>query len=125
MCLPERCPNAGNDLSRASAAPAAEVVEPGPEDSIEAAVRAFVAQLPRYGPADPRGLMATIVVRTAAQLDQAGPNMPAALLRELRTWLMQLAEVPNGPSGVVDEIRVRRAQSTLDRFLGGLGVPRS
>jgi hypothetical protein len=31
--------------------------------------------------------------------------------------LVQLVEVPNGPSGIVDEVRLRAAQRRLDSIL--------
>jgi hypothetical protein len=42
--------------------------------------------------------------------------VPAAV-GQLRILLMQLAEVPNGPAGVVDEMRVRHHQRQLDALL--------
>jgi hypothetical protein len=38
-------------------------------------------------------------------------------VRELRVLLVQLTEIPNGPSGVVDEVRLRAAQRKLDNIL--------
>jgi hypothetical protein len=81
---------------------------------IETAVVAFVASLPYQAP-DPRALLAQIAVRLAQRVDETGA-LPAAV-RELRVLLMQLTETPNGPSGVVDEVRLRAAQRKLDNIL--------
>ena len=81
---------------------------------IETAVVAFVAALPYQSP-DPRALLALVAVRLAQRVDETGA-LPAAV-RELRTLLMQLVEVPNGPAGPVDEVRLRAAQRKLDNIL--------
>jgi len=81
---------------------------------IETAVGAFVEALPYVGP-DPRALLAQIAVRLARRVDETGA-LPAAV-RELRVLLVQLTEVPNGPSGRVDEVRLRAAQRRLDSIL--------
>lgn len=86
---------------------------------IEQAVIAFCAALP-YASPDPRALLAQICVRLAQRVDETGA-MPAAV-RELRTMLMQLTEVPNQPAGPVDEARLQRAQRKLDLFLAGATV---
>ena len=83
-------------------------------DRIEAATAAFVDVLP-YQPPDPRALMALIAVRLAQRVDETGA-LPAAV-RELRVLLAQLVEVPNGPAGRVDEIRLQAAQRRLDTIL--------
>lgn len=100
-------------------APAPAVMPPGMEDErapggIETAVTAFVASLPYQVP-DPRALLAQIAVRLAQRVDETGA-LPAAV-RELRVLLVQLTEVPNGPAGVVDEVRLRSAQRKLDAIL--------
>ena len=84
---------------------------------IEAAVVAFVEALP-YREPDPRALLGQIAVRLAQRVDETGA-MPAAV-RELRTMLMQLTEVPNQPTGPLDEHRLRRAQHRLDGILSGM-----
>jgi hypothetical protein len=83
---------------------------------IETAVIAFVESLPYQRP-DPRALLAQIAVRLAQRVDETGA-LPAAV-RELRVLLVQLTEVPNGPSGFVDEVRLRHAQRRLDTILAG------
>lgn len=100
-------------------APAPAVMPPGMDDErapggIETAVTAFVASLPYQVP-DPRALLAQIAVRLAQRVDETGA-LPAAV-RELRVLLVQLTEVPNGPAGVVDEVRLRSAQRRLDNIL--------
>jgi len=95
-----------------------EVVERSP-GGIEQAVIAFCAALP-YASPDPRALLAQICVRLAQRVDETGA-MPAAV-RELRTMLMQLTEVPNQPAGPVDEARLQRAQRKLDLFLASATV---
>jgi hypothetical protein len=61
-----------------------------------------------------------IAVRLAQRVDETGA-LPAAV-RELRVLLVQLVEVPNGPAGVVDEIRLRSAQRRLDSILATTAV---
>lgn len=75
---------------------------------------AFVATLP-YGEGDPRAMLGQLAVELARRVDETGAA-PAAI-RELRVMLMQLAEAPNGPSGLVDEMRVRHHQRQLDAML--------
>lgn len=101
-------------------APPAEVPADGERvpGGIETAVIAFVESL-RYVEPDPRALLAQIAVRLAQRVDETGA-LPAAV-RELRVLLVQLTEVPNGPSGVVDETRLRRAQRRLDSVLATAG----
>lgn len=100
-------------------APAPAVMPPEMDDErapggIETAVTAFVASLPYQVP-DPRALLAQIAVRLAQRVDETGA-LPAAV-RELRVLLVQLTDTPNGPAGVVDEVRLRSAQRKLDNIL--------
>lgn len=81
---------------------------------IELSVKSFVEALP-YEPPDPRALLADIAVRLAQRVDETGA-LPAAV-RELRVLLVQLTEVPNGPAGPVDEMRLRSAARRLDSIL--------
>lgn len=81
---------------------------------IEALAHEFVTSLP-HGPDDPRYLLGQLAVELARRIDEAGA-VPAAV-GQLRILLMQLAEVPNGPAGVVDEMRVRHHQRQLDALL--------
>jgi hypothetical protein len=103
------------------AAPALPEAVQEPEEripgGIEQAILAYIATLP-YASPDPRALLAQILVRLAQRIDETGA-MPAAV-RELRVLLLQLAEVPNQPSGRVDEARLRRAAAKLDEMLQGL-----
>jgi len=86
--------------------------------------RAYADALP-FGQADPRRLIAELAVALARKLDDDGAAPPA--VRELRTMLMQLTEVPNQAPGVVDEIRLERAARRLDAILAnvekGMVVP--
>lgn len=93
---------------------------PGPREpgGIEVAVQAYVESLP-YRAGDPRALLAQIAVRLAQRVDETGA-LPAAV-RELRVLLVQLAEIPNGPAGFVDEVRLRRAQRRLDVLIAQAG----
>lgn len=130
MCVVGRCAALGGLVARRKlgqvAAPAAPVgVGPAPAvdgerapGGIETAVIAFVESLP-YLPGDPRELLGQIAVRLAQRVDETGA-LPAAV-RELRVLLVQLTEVPNGPSGVVDEVRLRAAQRRLDSILARAG----
>lgn len=94
-----------------AAAPAADERQAG---RIEAMARAFVETLP-YQVGDPRQMLGELAVELARRVDREGAA-PAAI-RELRVMLMQLAEAPNGPSGVVDEMRLRHHQQQLDALL--------
>jgi hypothetical protein len=92
--------------------PVAGEREPG---QIERMARAYVDALP-YGPNDPRRMQAELAVAVARRVDQDGA-VPAAV-RELRTLIGQLIDVPNQPAGEVDELRLRRAQRRFDSILG-------
>ncbi|HEY9414181.1 MAG TPA: hypothetical protein VIQ30_05440 [Pseudonocardia sp.] len=81
---------------------------------IEALAQEFVESLP-HGPDDPRHLLGQLAIELARRIDDEGA-VPAAV-GQLRILLMQLAEVPNGPAGVVDEMRVRHHQRQLDALL--------
>lgn len=76
--------------------------------------RAFVEALP-YESHDPRAMIGQMAILLAKRVDDEGA-VPASV-RELRTLLMQLAEAPNGPAGMVDEQRLKRAQRVLDGIL--------
>lgn len=82
------------------------------------AVRAYVEALP-YVDGDPRKILGDIAVQLARRVDESGA-LPAAV-RELRVLLMQIAEVPNGAPGRVDEMRLRRSQRRLDGLLAQVG----
>ena len=119
LCLPKSCPDAREAMAPASPspppnAPPAETTGERTPGGIETAVLAFVAALPYQVP-DPRALLALVAVRLAQRVDETGA-LPSAV-RELRVLLVQLTEVPNGPSGVVDEVRLRAAQRKLDNIL--------
>lgn len=121
LCTPRTCAEAMEAGAAATAARAAAPASPVlPTDGdrlpggIETAVVAFVASLPYRSP-DPRALLAQIAVRLAQRVDETGA-LPAAV-RELRVLLVQLTEIPNGPNGVVDEVRLRSAQRKLDNIL--------
>lgn len=107
-------PRGGADVTPSPAARADVTPPTGAPGRIEQLVRDFVKTLP-YGPADPRSLVAEIAVELAKRVDETGA-VPGAI-RELRIMLMQLAEAPNGPAGVVDELRVRHHQQQLDALL--------
>lgn len=101
-------------LAAVAAVPAAAEFDERVPGGIESAVIAFVESLPYQEP-DPRALLAQIAIRVAQRVDETGA-LPAAV-RELRVLLAQLTEVPNGPSGPVDEVRLRRAARRLDQIL--------
>ncbi len=122
QCTARNCPEviAAAAAALAPPAPAAPAAVDGREvGGIELAVVAFVESLP-YSAPDPRALLAQIAVRLAQRVDETGA-VPAAV-RELRTLLMQLTEVPNGPAGPVDEVRLRAAQRNLDSILARAGA---
>jgi len=121
MCTAKTCTEVRADAATmlaASVVPSAPVVPgPGREGAagpIQAAVTAFVDALP-YQEGDPRRLLCLIAVQLARRVDETGA-VPAAVA-ELRKLLMQLTEVPNGPAGPVDEIRLRSAQRQLDAII--------
>lgn len=86
---------------------------------IEQLARKFISTLP-YKPDDPRHLLAELAAELAKRIDESGAA-PAAV-GQLRILLMQLAEAPNGPAGVVDEMRVRHAQRQVDAQLAQLAA---
>lgn len=96
-----------------------QVPDPAPAEGaapggIEQAVTVFVEAL-AFADGDPRAILGTIAVRLAKRVDESGA-LPAAV-RELRVLLAQISEVPGGPAGPVDEVRVRRAQRRLDQLI--------
>jgi hypothetical protein len=122
LCRPERCQWALDPVDYVDETPPASrprrvTIDPADRtpDKIEAAVTAFIETLPYEAP-DPRYLLGQIAIRLAQRVDETGA-LPAAV-RELRVLLAQLVEVPRGPSGQVDEIRLRAAQRKLDSLLG-------
>jgi len=120
LCTAKTCTEVRADAATTIAAavvpsmPVASV--PGHEGAgpIQAAVQVFVDALP-YQEGDPRRLLCLIAVQLARRVDETGA-VPAAVA-ELRKLLMQLTEVPNGPAGPVDEIRLRAAQRALDNII--------
>lgn len=120
LCVAGRCEALGG-ASRTVTPPA---VPPATADQglavmlaagrIEALAQEFVDSLP-HGPDDPRHLLGQLAIELARRIDDEGA-VPAAV-GQLRILLMQLAEVPNGPAGVVDELRVRHHQRQLDALL--------
>jgi hypothetical protein len=123
LCLAGRCEALGG-ASRATQTvmitPSLAVDVPNAGDfagnvgRIEELTKQFVKTLP-YQPDDPRHLLGQLAVELARRIDSEGA-VPAAV-GQLRLLLMQLAEVPNGPSGAVDELRVRHHQRQLDAML--------
>jgi hypothetical protein len=93
-------------------------VEVAPPGGIEQAVAAYVAKL-AFAPTDPRAILGEIAVRLARRVDESGA-LPAAV-RELRVLLAQIGEVPNGPAGIVDEVRVQREQRRIAALLSQAG----
>lgn len=79
---------------------------------------AYVASL-GHKAGDPRAILGEIAVRLARRVDESGA-LPAAV-RELRVLLSQIGEVPNGPAGVVDEVRVQREQRRIAGLLAQAG----
>lgn len=78
---------------------------------------AYLDAMP-FAEGDPRALMGQICVRLAQRVDETGA-MPAAV-RELRTMLAQIGEIPNQPAGPVDDARYERALRRLDAYLAGV-----
>lgn len=127
LCVAGRCEGLGGTSRTVTTpvTPPAAFVDPTPSVTlsfelgrdvgrIEALAQEFVNSLP-HGPDDPRYLLGQLAVELARRIDEAGA-VPAAV-GQLRILLMQLAEVPNGPAGVVDEMRVRHHQRQLDALL--------
>jgi hypothetical protein len=126
LCEPERCRDARHGVTKtAPVKPAAEQVavpevpDTTPEDEatpggIELAVTAYVEAL-GFADGDPRAILGTIAVRLAKRVDDSGA-LPAAV-RELRVLLAQIAEVPNGGPGEVDELRLQRSRRRLDSLI--------
>ena len=130
LCVAGRCEAFGGtvksipDVEAAVAAPSPPPVTPDDVTAagdgertagrIESMARAFVGTLP-YAAGDPRAMLGELAVELARRVDETGAA-PAAI-RELRVMLMQLAEAPNGPAGIVDEMRVRQHQQQLDAML--------
>lgn len=124
LCDPARC---DGTLAAGVTAPAVAAVtpplaaseppagEPPPEPGpIETMAEAYVDALP-YPDGDPRRMLGQLAVTLARRVDLDGA-VPASV-RELRTLLSQLVEVPNQQSGLVDELRLRRAHRRLDAIL--------
>jgi len=140
LCVAGRCPAAGP----ASAAPAprrtasrqkrerkpvetatpAAVEEPPPDTlpepgGIEKATTAFIESLPfSDDDNDPRTLQGQICIMLARRIDQSGA-MPA-VVRELRTMLNQISEVPSQAAGPVDDARYHRAMRRFETILSRL-----
>lgn len=121
LCTAKTCAEVRADAATTIAAavvpPMPIVPESGPEGAsgpIEAAVTVFVNALP-YPEGDPRRLLCLIAIQLAKRVDDTGA-VPAAVA-ELRKLLMQLTEVPNGPAGPVDELRLRAARRALDSMI--------
>lgn len=121
MCTAKTCTEVRADVATTIAAqvvpPMPAVTVPGHEGGvgpIQAAVQTFVDALP-YKEGDPRRLLCLIAVQLARRVDETGA-VPAAVA-ELRKLLMQLTEVPNGPAGPVDELRLRAARRALDNLI--------
>lgn len=121
LCDASRCQPVTPSVAAVTAEPE-PVVTAAPDadndqDGIETVVRAYVESL-GHPAGDPRAILGEVAIRLARRVDQSGA-LPAAV-RELRVLLAQLAENPNGPSGMVDEVRVRRAQRRLDALLASV-----
>ena len=86
--------------------------------TIAAAVDALIAEL-RYPASDPRAVIGAVARLLAVELDRA-PS--PTLARELRCHLDHLADSPNSPAGVVDEIRARRAQRRVGQLIQRAGL---
>lgn len=85
--------------------------EPG---RVELATRAYVGALPYRGD-DPRVLIGELAVALATRIDTTNA-LPAAV-KELRLLLRDLAELPNGPAGPVDEVRLDSALRMMDAII--------
>lgn len=125
LCDPATCREAR--LEGRTERPALPQPEPKPQPSdiedvpaggIEVAVEAYVDSL-RFKAGDPRAILGTIAVRLAKRVDDSGA-LPAAV-RELRVLLAQIGEVPNGPAGVVDEVRLQREGRRIEALLAQVG----
>lgn len=121
LCVAGRCEALGGTSRTVTPAPAPPVAHHDQPPAvtlaagrIEALAKEFVDSLP-HGPDDPRHLLGQLAIELARRIDDEGA-VPAAV-GQLRILLMQLAEVPNGPAGVVDEMRVRHHQRQLDALL--------
>lgn len=119
LCDPDRCRALRTDEAAApeEPAPVPAVTEPDPETTpggIEKAVTAFVASL-GYPDGDPRAILGQVAVQLAKRVDESGA-LPAAV-RELRVLLAQIAEVPNGGPGPVDEVRLQRTRRRVDSLI--------
>ncbi|MEV6633889.1 hypothetical protein AB0M54_24370 [Actinoplanes sp. NPDC051470] len=112
--LEDRQPSPDPAVTPDPPAPQPEDVEAAPPGGIEVAVAAYVVSL-KYPAGDPRAILGEIAVRLAKRVDDSGA-LPAAV-RELRVLLAQIGEVPNGPAGVVDEVRLQRTQRRLNSLL--------
>lgn len=90
--------------------------EPG---GIERATVAFIESMPFSADEnDPRTLQGKICVMLARKIDQSGA-MPA-VVRELRTMLAQISDVPGQPAGPVDDARYHRALRRFETILSRL-----
>lgn len=119
MCNPARCRarRGVDEAVPAEPAPVPAVAEPDPgtvPGGIEKAVTAFVGSL-GYPEGDPRAILGQVAVQLAKRVDESGA-LPAAV-RELRVLLAQIAEVPNGGPGSVDEVRLQRSRRRLDSLI--------
>lgn len=119
LCDPARCRAArgGDGAEPEEPAPVPAVPEPDPEKAaggIEKAVASFVESL-GYPDDDPRAILGQVAVQLARRVDESGA-LPAAV-RELRVLLAQIAEVPNGGAGPVDEVRLQRSRRRLDSLI--------
>lgn len=96
--------------------PPAQPAEPG---GIEKATTAFLESLPfSDDDNDPRTLQGQICIMLARRIDTSGA-MPA-VVRELRTMLNQISEVPSQAAGPVDDARYHRAMRRFETYLSRL-----
>lgn len=131
QCLAGRCEQLGGTIktvllpeiidapAMSPASPRPAPPDAGEAGRIEKITRQFVATLP-YKADDPRHLLGELAIELAIRIDEGGA-VPAAV-GQLRALLMQLAEAPNGPPGVVDEMRIRHHQRQLDANLATLST---